>query len=156
MRRKSFIIFFVVLLLILVCGIYFTIRKGSFSPLISSPTQPQHIITPTVFPQESQSKNIVVTEPLLNQHIRSPFTIAGEARVFESQLHYRLRDGDGKILVEDRMMANAKDAGQFGPFSVSVFFSKPKASHGIVEVFDYSAKDGSEIDKVIIPVFFVQ
>jgi spore germination protein GerM len=51
-------------------------------------------------------------------------------------------------------MANAPDAGQNGPFEVSVSYTPPKTNNGIVEVFDYSAKDGSVIDLVNIPVAF--
>ena len=92
--------------------------------------------------------------PQPNEEVGLSLVIKGEARVFESTFSYRLRDEDGIVLYEDHAMANAPDVGQFGPFEVSVKYPKPKGSQGTVEVFDYSAKDGSEIDKIIIPVKF--
>ena len=53
-------------------------------------------------------------------------------------------------------MANAPDTGQFGPFNVPVTLSGNLQSndHLTLEVFQYSAKDGSEIDKVVIPLIY--
>ncbi|MEK9186036.1 MAG: Gmad2 immunoglobulin-like domain-containing protein [Patescibacteria group bacterium] len=102
----------------------------------------------------SESGNIKVYAPLPNDKIGLPLVIRGEARVFENNFNYRLRDFDGDILYESFDTANAPDIGQFGPFEVSVNYPKPEGSNGTVEVLSYSAKDGSEINKVSIPVFF--
>ncbi|MBI5421364.1 MAG: Gmad2 immunoglobulin-like domain-containing protein [Parcubacteria group bacterium] len=101
----------------------------------------------------SSSGNIIIISPHSNQFVISPLTIKGEARVFESVFQYRVKDEDGTILAEDRAMSGAPDVGQFGLFElhISIF---PKGRRGIIEVFDYSAKDGSEIDKVSISVRF--
>jgi spore germination protein GerM len=44
--------------------------------------------------------------------------------------------------------------GVLGPFSVAVRYREPGASRGFVEVFESSAKDGSEINMIRIPVLF--
>jgi hypothetical protein len=52
-------------------------------------------------------------------------------------------------------MANAPDAGQFGPFSENITISSNNVRTGdalLLEVFQFSAKDGSEVDKVSIPL----
>src|SRR5690606_17298332 len=41
-----------------------------------------------------------------------------------------------------------------GPFEISLTYPKPTQQSGMIEVFQYSARDGSEIDKVTIPVTF--
>lgn len=105
----------------------------------------------TIAPQEA---NIRVTSPQPNEEIGLPLVIQGEARVFENTFLYRLRDEDGTVLVEGFDTADAPDIGQFGPFTVSTMYSAPKGTRGTLEVFSDSAKDGSEINKVIIPVRF--
>lgn len=105
-------------------------------------------------PLVSASGNMKVTSPDKDELINNPVLIKGEARVFESQFNWRVRDADGTILAAGPAYANAPDVGQFGPFEIKANYAKPKSQTGIVEVFDYSAKDGSEIDLVRIPVRF--
>lgn len=102
----------------------------------------------------SNSTNIRVFRPCPHQEVTMPVVIAGEARVFENAFSYRIRDADGSILLEGHDTANAPDIGFFGPFTVSLSYPKPKGTTGTVEVFTYSAKDGSQIDTVTIPVRF--
>ncbi len=102
----------------------------------------------------AQEANIVVTSPQPNASVSNPFTITGQARVFESAFNYRLRDEDGSILVESHAMANAPDIGVFGPFSVEISYPEPSGDHGTLEVFSGSPMDGSEINKVVVPVEF--
>lgn len=98
--------------------------------------------------------NIIVFEPVAQKEVDRPLVIEGEARVFESQLNYRVKDSDGTILHEGSAMASSSDMGLYGPFKIIVDYSAPSGNVGTVEVFDYSAKDGSEIDKAVIPVKF--
>lgn len=103
-------------------------------------------------PQEKQ--NIIVTSPKPNEEIGLPVVIKGEARVFESAFSYRIRDENGSVLTEGHDTARAEDTGQFGPFEVIVTYPKPKGDKGTIEVFSGSAKDGSEINKVSVPIRF--
>jgi len=105
-------------------------------------------------PVATSSASIRVSAPVPYQDIGVPVVIQGEARVFENVFQWRVRDEDGTILVEGHDMADAPDVGQFGPFSVTASYPAPKGDHGTVEVFAYSAKDGSEVDTVSIPVNF--
>lgn len=102
----------------------------------------------------SESGNVIVESPVANEEISSPLKISGQARVFENRLNYRLNDGEGSVLAQGNITADSLEAGQFGQFSVEVNYLKPKSRQGTLEVFDYSAKDGSEADKVTIPVKF--
>lgn len=103
---------------------------------------------------ETVNANVVVTDPVPNAEVTSPLTIRGRARVFENVFNYRLRDADGKVLVSGHSMANAPDVGMFGPFEVTLEFTKPKGTTGTLEVYSLSAKDGSEMNVVRMPVVF--
>jgi hypothetical protein len=104
----------------------------------------------------NQPANIVIIKPLSNQTVSLPFTIEGQARVFENQFSYRIKDDQGKLLKEGTGYANAPDVGQFGDFKITVetLPNLTASGSGIIEVLEYSAKDGSEINKVSVPVNF--
>lgn len=102
----------------------------------------------------STSGNIVVYEPDANEPVGLPMVITGKARVFENQFAYRLTDGNGTELVEGIATADAPDIGQFGEFTITANYAEPTTATGTLEVFQYSAMDGSEVDKVTIPVTF--
>lgn len=103
---------------------------------------------------KSASGNVIVTEPDVNEEISSPVTVVGKARVFEAALTVLVLTEDGKELARANIMAS-QGAPEFGDFKVSVSFKKPAGvSKGFVEALSYSAKDGSPINIVKVPVRF--
>jgi hypothetical protein len=98
--------------------------------------------------------NIIVSQPGAEETLVDSFTLVGRARTFESHVNYRLTDASGQVLANNVFIYEAEDMGIFGDFSLNVDFAEPTAATGTLEVFQGSAKDGSEIDKVTIPVRF--
>jgi hypothetical protein len=98
--------------------------------------------------------NILIYSPIPNEEVSLPFELVGEARVFENAFNYRVTDASGTILAENMAYANAPDTGMYGRFDIHVKFAKSSSDNGYIEVFDYSAKDGLEIDKVAVPIRF--
>jgi len=92
-----------------------------------------------------------VTHPVENQVISVPLLVKGSARVSEGAVFVRLKDKSGKILAEGRTTA-AKGAPGRGDFELSLKFEPPPAGQGYLEVFEKSAQDGSERNKVTVPV----
>ena len=80
-------------------------------------------------------------------------TVKGSARVFENVVSLELTDYNGKLLYADTVMADAPDTGQFGPFEKEITF-KTNVPSGVLTVYQASAKDGSRIDLVTIPLKF--
>lgn len=103
-------------------------------------------------PEQEPVANIIVESPKPGDSASYPLVIAGKARIFENQFNYRLKDENGAVLMEGWAYANSPDAGLFGPFEIRVAYPAPSSEEGTVELFDFSMKDGSEIDKVIVPV----
>jgi hypothetical protein len=99
-----------------------------------------------------KSENIVVYVPRVNERIGTPLVIQGEARVFENIVNVRLLDANGKELAKGSATADAPDVGKFGAFRAELTYVSAIDQKGTVEIFWYSAKDGSEVDKVTIPV----
>ena len=96
---------------------------------------------------------IKVTSPKINEQIKSPAKISGQAAVFEAQFNARIKDNSGLILAEAQL--RTQEGQTMSPFSAKIKYKKPSRREGVVEVFDISAKDGSEINKVSIPVVFL-
>lgn len=126
--------------------------QASPYPTISSETN-TNITNEPITP--AASKNIEVLSPLGGDSVKSGFVAKGNARTFESTVNIRLLDSNGNVLLETVTTANAPDMGKFGPFEKQLNFST-QDTEGKLEVFQYSAKDGSEIDKVTIPLIFIK
>jgi hypothetical protein len=100
-----------------------------------------------------ENANIVVFIPKENATLISPFDVEGKARVFENVVSLRLKDKVGKILFQGTADAQSPDVGEFGLFQTEIEYTTSQVK-GTLEVFESSAKDGSDINKVIIPVKF--
>lgn len=96
---------------------------------------------------------IWVTSPRSGEKVESPLRVQGSARVFEGTVNLRLMGDDGQKLAETYTTA-AAGAPERGDFTAELTFSPPAGGQGRLEVFWKSPKDGSERDKVEIPVKF--
>lgn len=94
---------------------------------------------------------IWVTAPVKNQIIASPVKISGNARVFEATVSFRLKDEKGNTLAQGFATA-AEGAPGRGDFSGELAFTPAGPGKGQIEVFEVSMKDGSDRNKVLIPV----
>ena len=148
--QRNIILVGIALFTVAFLGVVFFKKPGG----LQNPSSISSSISPTAVPSSVPSNlNITVVSPKPNDAVQFPIIISGQARVFENQLNYRITDEKGKVLSQGNTTANAPDAGQFGPYTITIS-SLGDVTNGkiIIEAFDYSAKDGSEIDKVTIPV----
>ena len=101
-----------------------------------------------------QEPRIWVTSPMPDSKVTSPLTVTGTAwGVFEATVNLRLVTEDGQKIVEGNTLASAW-MDERGTFKTTLEFTKPQTKTGYLEVFWYSPKDGSELDKVRVPVKF--
>ncbi len=94
---------------------------------------------------------IWVTSPAPGQKISKQFDIKGSARIFEATVNYRLKDSGGNVIAEGYTMASEGAPGR-GDFSKTISLASSFAGTGQLEVFEVSMNDGSDMNKVIIPV----
>ena len=126
----------------------------------NQPTTPSPVSNENPPPSPEQKANIVVTDPKINDRVGRTFIALGEGRVFENVVSYRLLNQNLKeIILQGTTMSNAPDVGQFGKFTITITIpeSYKKLANGdplTLEVYQASAKDGSDIDKVTIPLIF--
>jgi hypothetical protein len=108
-------------------------------------------------PKPQPTGNIRVSSPQPNDYVNADqFQIVGTARTFENNVVYRVRDLASNQIIATGFGTATGEMGQFSPFTITV---KPKKGGGVqyptralIEVFENSAKDGSEINMVQIPV----
>lgn len=94
---------------------------------------------------------IMLESPLPKSKIANPVRIRGTANTFEAVFIVRITDAAGKIVAEKQVMATS-GTGTRGTFDKLITYKKPTHGRGSITVFEPSAKDGSEIHKVKIPV----
>ena len=96
---------------------------------------------------------IWVNDPQPGLKVSSPLTVQGSARVYEATVNLRVVTQDGEVLVDTFTTATAGGPAR-GDFEEVLEFTSPSTGEGHLEVFWISPKDGSEQDKVIIPIKF--
>jgi germination protein M len=100
---------------------------------------------------ESALPAIMLESPLPKSSIGNPVRIRGNANVFEAQFVVRITDAAGNIVAEKPVMATS-GTGTRGTFNELIKYKAAKHGRGSITVFEPSPKDGSEINKVKIPV----
>lgn len=96
---------------------------------------------------------ITVRQPVGNDIVDDPVEVCGIATGFEGQIAARVRDGNGTVLSEAGIQAGGM--GIWGNFHKQLPLNgKPQTPRGMLEVFEYSPKDGSEINKRVVQIVF--
>lgn len=100
--------------------------------------------------------NIIIDSPGTSSTVSGTFTVQGRARVFENRFSIRVLANSQEVY-SVHALSNAPDAGKFGEFRQQIQLNTSSSTlQGIsgitLEVFDSSPKDGSETDKVSIPL----
>jgi Immunoglobulin-like domain of bacterial spore germination len=102
---------------------------------------------------EDETPAILVESPLPFQAVRSPLHAMGTANTFEATFDYDLIGPDGKLLAHHVVTATS-GSGIRGTFDVTIPFAVARAGAGKLVVYELSAKDGSRIHQVEIPLRF--
>lgn len=93
---------------------------------------------------------IELFSPVQNGLYHSPIEVIGFSQTFEGNVNIRLKDNGGAVLAERNATGGSVDG--FAFFHSYVRFTVTEQMTGTLEVFETSAKDGSEIHKVTIPL----
>src|SRR3990172_6424280 len=95
---------------------------------------------------------ILVESPLAFEEVTSPLRVTGTANTFEATFNYELTDTDGRI-VDENFVTATSGTGTRGTFDFTTApFTVPFDGVGELIVFELSAKDGSRINLVEIPL----
>ncbi len=134
------------------------IYKG-FTLKAEGTLQEDNILLPDSI-QILQQSNILVYSPISGTKISGYFIVKGIARVFENTFSIRLKDAtSGQTYFEKSFMTKNGEMGQYGEINSAISLGDTALAINdktnlLLEVFEYSAKDGSETNKVTVPLIF--
>jgi len=94
---------------------------------------------------------IFVESPAPFEVVTSPIRIWGTANTFEATFMVRVTDVTGTVLVEDYVMATS-GSGTRGTFDVTLEVQPRQSGPGTLTVYEVSARDGSPVNVVELPV----
>lgn len=140
MNRTPIVILLVVLVVI---AAFVVFKESAVAPVEISPSPSQ-----TPAPQA----NIIILSPKTGDMVSNPIRVIGKARVFEATFAYRLKDANGKILYAGNGMTTGPSVPDYGNFDFKVAVPSGATPNLKVEVFEFSAKDGSVINLASVPV----
>lgn len=96
---------------------------------------------------------ISVRQPVPNDLVGNPVTVAGIGTGFEGVLALRVVDDNGAVVVESAIHAGG--TGIWGTFAEEVHLPVlPGSAAGVVEVYEESAADGRPVNTVTVAVVF--
>lgn len=106
------------------------------------------------------SPAIIVYSPKENQIVGKSFEVQGVARVFENNFFIRLKNTrTGTQYVKTTTTTNAALPSRYGDFTLKIDINNEELKDSdplLLELFQASSKDGSEVDKVSIPLVYHQ
>jgi germination protein M len=101
---------------------------------------------------EDLTPAILVESPLAFEDVTSPLRVTGTANTFEATFSYELTDTDG-LIVDENFVTATSGTGTRGTFDFTTEpYTVPFDGVGALIVFELSAKDGSRINLVEIPL----
>jgi len=96
---------------------------------------------------------IAVRQPRPFDLVDDPVVVSGVGTGFEGVFEARVRDGNGTQLVQ--VTINAGGTGIWANYYTTLALgSVPATPQGTLEVFESSAKDASDINKIVVPITF--
>lgn len=100
---------------------------------------------------EEATPLIFLESPAPFDEVSSPLQIIGTANTFEAVFQADIIDEDGNVLVHKTMMATS-GSGTRGTFDDTLEFTPPTSGEITLIVYELSAKDGSVVNDVEIPL----
>lgn len=112
------------------------------------PTAPP---TPTPAPDPWTDPDIAIEvySPVQSIIYHSPIEVIGNSLTFEGMVNIRLRDAGGEVIAERYAMGGGVE---YDFFHTYIRFDTMDLQDATLEVFEISAMDGAEINKVEIPI----
>lgn len=99
---------------------------------------------------------IEMFSPVAGGLYHSPIEVIGNSLTFEGVVNIRLSLADGTLLAERYAMGGGTEHRFFHTYvRFEILTGDPEPQEAMLEVFEVSAKDGSEINKVTIPITVV-
>ena len=91
-----------------------------------------------------------IFEPAPNAEVKDRIVVRGLARVFEGTLKYEFEDGH--FILDEGFTTASIGAPEWGEFEIIINLSTATDGNYRIVLYEESAKDGSNLNELIIPV----
>ena len=115
-------------------------------------SNPTRIVVDIGGAPQAISERIAVYSPTVGAAVSRDFTVSGLARVFEATVSWRVRDSAQRVIASGVANASLGSSALWGAFEVTVKLPEPVSGNVTLEVYEASAKDGSEVGLVRVPL----
>lgn len=95
---------------------------------------------------------ISIRQPRPFDIVGDPILVAGMVLALEATFQARVRDSNGNNVVDQTKTLGRGDG--ISEVSFQIATGVPRTPHGTVEIFEFSAQDGSVVNRNVIPVVF--
>lgn len=95
---------------------------------------------------------ISIRQPRPFDIVGDPILVAGMVLALEATFQARVRDSNGNVFVDQTKTLGRGDG--ISEVSFEITTGVPRTPHGLVEIFEFSAQDGSVVNRNAIPVVF--
>ncbi|MBU5594306.1 Gmad2 immunoglobulin-like domain-containing protein [Amphibacillus sp. MSJ-3] len=92
-----------------------------------------------------------IFQPAPNSELDHEFTVIGQARVFEATIQYEFKDGDE--IIDKGFVTASQGAPDWGDFEINFQFDELTNPPATIIIYEESAKDGSRLYELSIPVY---
>lgn len=101
-------------------------------------------------PDPGTSDVVQVDVPTAGAEVTSPVTVSGRIAAFEATFQIRIYDANGIVLADQTGMS--AEGQTLAVFSEDVLFTVSEETPACIWVYEFSARDGSRIHVIQIPV----
>jgi hypothetical protein len=132
--------------------------QPSFVISSDAPHSEWGMATSSAFVSDDGVTSAVVVAPLTDSGrvvMENPLFLHGTTTAFENRISWNVVDNLGTLVANGYEDVRSPDAGIPGPFDIKASYDQlPKIHEGVFHIFEGSAKDGTPIHVVNIPLFF--
>ncbi|MDQ2912219.1 MAG: GerMN domain-containing protein [Chloroflexota bacterium] len=115
-------------------------------------SNPARIVIDIGGPTQAVSDRIAVYQPRPGATVTRDLQLTGAARVFEASVSWRLKDSSGREAASGHFLASLGSSAVWGTFDTRIAIPASVSGTVTLEVFEASAKDGSPLGVVAIPL----
>lgn len=134
-------------------GVLYVLQLDDLRPWrVYTLANPTRIVLDIGGTPQAISDRIAVYAPTAGATIARTFTLSGAARVFEANVVWRVKDGRQNVVAEGNTTASLGTSALWGTFDTQVTLPANVTGNATLEVYEVSAKDGSEQGVVAIPL----
>ncbi len=98
----------------------------------------------------AENEAFQIFEPAPNTEVKNQVVVRGLARVFEGTIQYAFEDGH--FILEKGFTTASKGGPEWGEFELTINLANAIDGHYSIVLYEESAKDGSILHELIIPV----